>query len=85
MENVKRLLDFLIKHKQLSQRPLMVWANKKDISQNMYAVVDIICDIINRHKNPFRDWYIQSCCALSGDGLCDGLDWLLETMKQRST
>jgi ADP-ribosylation factor protein 1 len=23
-----------------------------------------------------KDWYIQACCATTGDGLYEGLDWL---------
>jgi ADP-ribosylation factor 1/2 len=27
-----------------------------------------------------RDWYIQGCCAPSGDGLYEGIDWLVTTL-----
>uniref|UniRef100_A0A7N0U9K5 ADP-ribosylation factor n=2 Tax=Kalanchoe fedtschenkoi TaxID=63787 RepID=A0A7N0U9K5_KALFE len=31
-------------------------------------------------KNP--KWHIQGSCAISGDGLCEGLDWLACTVKE---
>ena len=27
-----------------------------------------------------RNWYIQSTCATTGDGLYEGLDWLSRTL-----
>lgn len=27
-----------------------------------------------------KPWYIQSCSAVSGDGLSEGLDWLSEAV-----
>eukprot|EP01114_Cavostelium_apophysatum_P022822 TRINITY_DN8392_c0_g1_i1.p1 TRINITY_DN8392_c0_g1~~TRINITY_DN8392_c0_g1_i1.p1 ORF type:complete len:561 (+),score=123.76 TRINITY_DN8392_c0_g1_i1:111-1793(+) len=78
---VKKLVDFLVKRPELLQKPLLVWANKKDVSHNMYTIVDIICDFLNRYKNPFQDWYIRSSCGINGDGLADGLDWLREVAK----
>lgn len=100
LKSVKAILEILIKTKPLRDKPLMVWANKKDISQNMYgkimtdllslrvtstAVVDIVCDLLNRHKDPFADWYIQSSCGTTGDGLCDGLDWLVDAIKEKGS
>jgi len=28
------------------------------------------------HNIRGRSWYIQACCATTGDGLYEGLDWL---------
>ncbi|KAH8059104.1 GTP binding protein [Aureococcus anophagefferens] len=30
-----------------------------------------------------RQWYIQACCATTGDGLYEGLDWLSATLTKR--
>ena len=29
-----------------------------------------------------RKWHIQGTCALKGDGLYEGLDWLASTLKE---
>ena len=33
--------------------------------------------------NMRREWYIQGTCALTGDGLYDGLDWLSKTVSKK--
>ena len=30
-----------------------------------------------------RQWFIQSCCATTGDGLYEGLDWLSNTLSDK--
>ena len=30
-----------------------------------------------------RQWYVQRTCAINGDGLTEGLDWLSNRLKQR--
>ena len=30
-----------------------------------------------------RNWYIQSTCATTGDGLYEGLDWLSATLNKK--
>jgi ADP-ribosylation factor protein 1 len=38
--------------------------------------VSEITEKLELHKLRNREWYIQGCCALTGDGLYEGLDWL---------
>jgi ADP-ribosylation factor protein 1 len=33
-------------------------------------------DKLGLHSVRGRPWYIQACCATTGDGLYEGLDWL---------
>ena len=30
-----------------------------------------------------RDWYLQACSAVSGDGIFEGLEWLSQTLKKK--
>ena len=30
-----------------------------------------------------REWFIQGTCAVSGEGIYDGLDWLSKTLKNK--
>ena len=39
-----------------------------------------IADALNLHVIRDRTWHIQSCSAKTGDGLEDGLNWLVENM-----
>ncbi len=31
-----------------------------------------------------RDWHVQGACALTGEGLYDGFNWLSEKLKKKS-
>lgn len=35
-----------------------------------------ITDQFSLHEIKHHDWHIQSCCAITGEGLNEGLDWL---------
>nr|DBA32955.1 TPA: hypothetical protein GDO54_000698 [Pyxicephalus adspersus] len=42
-----------------------------------------ITDKLGLHSLRHRNWYIQSTCATSGDGLYEGLDWLANQLKNK--
>jgi ADP-ribosylation factor protein 1 len=49
----------------------------------LYSAAELT-DKLQLHQLRIRSWYIQSCCATTGDGLYEGLDWLSVTqMKNR--
>ncbi|PQE06434.1 ADP-ribosylation factor protein [Rutstroemia sp. NJR-2017a WRK4] len=39
-----------------------------------------ITDKLGLHSLRQRTWYIQSCCAISGDGIFEGFKWLDENL-----
>ena len=42
-----------------------------------------ITEKLGLHQLRGKDWFIQGCCALNGDGLYDGLDWLVKTLSKK--
>merc|ERR1712164_60350 len=42
-----------------------------------------ITDKLGLHSLRQRNWYIQSTCATTGDGLYEGLDWLSNSLKTK--
>jgi len=62
---------------------LLIFANKQDLPNAMS--VSEITDKLSLHTLHHRPWYIQSCCATSGDGLYEGLDWLATTLQKRKS
>merc|ERR1712061_189134 len=62
--------------------PLLVLANKQDLP-NAMSVAEIT-DKLELHTLRDRTWYIQACCATTGDGLYEGFDWLSEAMDGKS-
>ena len=41
-----------------------------------------VCEGLGLYDLKNRRWHIQGTCALKGDGLYEGLDWLSETLKE---
>ncbi|RLN93663.1 hypothetical protein BBJ28_00003627 [Nothophytophthora sp. Chile5] len=39
-------------------------------------------DKLGLHGLRHRQWFIQACCATTGDGLYEGLDWLSATLQK---
>ncbi|KAL0487481.1 ADP-ribosylation factor ARF1 [Acrasis kona] len=53
---------------------LLVLANKQDLPGAMDAQeVKNKLDLVNLKQ---KSWFIQPCCAVTGEGLYDGMDWL---------
>eukprot|EP00475_Leptophrys_vorax_P004799 TRINITY_DN12872_c0_g3_i1.p1 TRINITY_DN12872_c0_g3~~TRINITY_DN12872_c0_g3_i1.p1 ORF type:complete len:182 (+),score=8.61 TRINITY_DN12872_c0_g3_i1:192-737(+) len=58
----------------LSAAALLILANKQDLPHAMNVAE--MTDKLGLHALRNRNWYIQSTCASSGEGLYEGLDWL---------
>jgi hypothetical protein len=43
-----------------------------------------VTERLGLHQMRGREWFIQGCCALTGDGLYEGLDWLTKVMSKRA-
>nr|CAB3222734.1 ADP-ribosylation factor 1 [Phallusia mammillata] len=65
---------------ELRDAILLVFANKQDLPNAMKAAD--ISEKLGLTSMRAREWYIQSACATSGDGLYEGLDWLSNKLKQ---
>ncbi|ORX44988.1 ADP-ribosylation factor 2 [Piromyces finnis] len=61
----------------LQDASILIFANKQDCKGALSAAE--ITEKLNLTSVKDRNWHIQSCCALTGDGLYDGLDWILST------
>lgn len=64
----------LLIHNDLKDAVILVFANKKDLPTAKNAAE--ITELFSLQEIKNHDWHIQSCCALSGEGLEEGLDWL---------
>ena len=65
---------------ELRDAVLLVFANKQDLPNAMTTAE--LTDKIGLHSLRQRSWYIQGCCATSGEGLYEGLDWLATNVKK---
>ena len=72
-------LHRMLNEDELREAILLVFANKQDLPNAMNAAE--ITDKLGLHSLRQRNWYIQSTCATTGDGLYEGLDWLSTSLK----
>ncbi|CAK7244854.1 MAG: Arf GTPase arf1 [Sporothrix thermara] len=75
-EELQRMLN----EDELRNAVLLIFANKQDLPNAMNAAE--ITDKLGLHSMRQRQWFIQSTCATSGDGLYEGLDWLSGALKK---
>ena len=79
-DNARDEIHSLLGDDLLKDAALLVLANKQDLP-NAMSVNEVSKKLeLNKLKN--RDWYIQSTCATTGDGLYEGLDWLSRTLRK---
>eukprot|EP00002_Diphylleia_rotans_P009798 TRINITY_DN2013_c0_g4_i1.p1 TRINITY_DN2013_c0_g4~~TRINITY_DN2013_c0_g4_i1.p1 ORF type:complete len:183 (-),score=35.18 TRINITY_DN2013_c0_g4_i1:672-1220(-) len=78
---VKDELGKMLTNQELNGTGFLVLANKQDLKGALSAAE--ISDILNLHNLKDHEWHIQACCALTGEGLTDGLDWIINQMKRK--
>jgi ADP-ribosylation factor-like protein 5B len=83
VDAVKKELETLLSHEDLREAALCVFANKQDLKGSMPAAE--ISDALSLHSIKTHDWHIQPCCALTGDGISQGLDWIVARMNAGAT
>ena len=78
MGTAKGELDRLLRDPTLAGATLLVLCNKQDLPQRLTP--GQIVDILGLKAEPDlvkgRKWFVQGCCAHTGEGLFEGLDWL---------
>jgi len=74
-------LHRMLNEDELREAILLVFANKQDLPNAMNAAE--ITDKLGLHSLRQRNWYIQSTCATTGDGLYEGLDWLSTALSKK--
>ena len=77
---VKEELDRLMESDALRSSALLVFANKMDVKGALSMAE--ICDKLELPSLlAGRSWHIQQCCALTGEGLFEGLDWAIHQIQ----
>jgi ADP-ribosylation factor-like protein 3 len=70
----------LLKDEKLKSVPIIVLANKQDLSSSMKS--SEVAELIGLVKLKDRDWQIQACSALEGTGLQEAMDWICKCVKK---
>merc|ERR1712066_376918 len=80
-EDAREELTKMLNTDELRDAALLVFANKQDLPNAVTA--GEVTEKLGLHNLRHRQWYIQSACATTGDGLYEGLDWLSRTLSNK--
>ena len=80
--SARQELDAMLLEDDLRDAAVLVLANKQDLPHSLS--VDEVGRRMGLHKQRGRAWFVQGCCATTGEGLYDGLDWLSDTLAKSS-
>merc|ERR1712003_540171 len=81
IEDAHQELAQMLNEDEMRDAVLLVLANKQDLPNSMTA--SEITEKLGLHNMRHRQWFIQSTCATSGDGLYEGLDWMSRALSQK--
>ena len=73
-------LHKMLDEDQLRNASLLVLCNKQDLPSAMSP--SAVSEGLGLRALR-RDWYLQACSAVSGDGIFEGLDWLSQSLKKK--
>ena len=83
IKEAREELEAVLQDDELRDTAVLVLANKQDMSQAMSTAE--VTDKLELANMRTRDWFIQATCALIGDGIVDGLEWMANTPKKKKT
>ncbi|XP_060060874.1 putative ADP-ribosylation factor-like protein 5C [Erinaceus europaeus] len=64
----------MLAHEALRDASVLIFANKQDMKDSMTTKEISQCLTLSTIKH--HPWHIQGCCALTGEGLQAGLQWM---------
>ena len=76
-DELKKLLD----HELLTDACFLVLANKQDLPNAMS--LEEMTTKLGLKEETDHPWHIQPTCGLSGDGLNEGFEWLINAIKYK--
>jgi len=77
----KQELVTMLEEEELKEAVLMVFANKQDLPNALTS--DALAEKLGLSALKNRQWSIFKTSAIKGDGLYEGLDWLVNALKEQ--
>ena len=81
LEDCKKELQSLLKQEKLVGATLLIFCNKQDIEGTLTG--NEIKEFLELENMETRHWGIIPCSAKSGEGLLEGIDWLVYDIASR--
>eukprot|EP01040_Poterioochromonas_malhamensis_P008208 gene8208-8878_t len=83
LEECKNQLRDILKQEKLAGSSLLIFANKQDLSGALtLEQISTFLDLSNEDISG-RHWTIISCSAMSGEGLIEGFEWIVDDISSR--
>ncbi len=79
-EEAKAELESLLKEDDLKTVPLLVFANKQDLTFALSA--EEVMEKLALGIIKDRVWQIQACSAVTKEGIQEGMEWLVKNLKK---
>ncbi|KAK8403867.1 hypothetical protein O3P69_000137 [Scylla paramamosain] len=79
VDEARQELHRIINDREMRDAIILVFANKQDLPDAMKP--HEIQEKLGLTRIRDRNWYVQPCCATTGDGLYEGLTWLTSNHK----
>lgn len=80
MEETGVELQQLLEEEKLAGVPLLIFANKQDLINA--ATEEELTVGLNLHVIRGREWTAMPCSAKTGDGLQEGMEWIVNRMNE---
>jgi ADP-ribosylation factor-like protein 2 len=83
LEQCKQELLQLLQQERLAGASLLIFANKQDVAGALTSaqIAETLELDGEQYKN--RHWSIHSCSAVTGEGLKEGIDWIVQDIASR--
>lgn len=81
VEEARDELSKMLQEDELRDACLLIFSNKQDLPNAMSTAE--ISEKLGLNSLRSRTWYIQATCAVQGQGLYEGLDWLSNELSKR--
>jgi ADP-ribosylation factor-like protein 2 len=81
LEDTKSELHSLLKQERLIGATLLIFCNKQDIPDSLTC--NQIKEYIELEAISTRHWGIIGCSARTGEGLLEGIDWIVKDIAGR--
>lgn len=79
IEVAKKELHLMLKEEELVESALLVFANKQD-QLGLLSLAEV-SKLLNLVELKDRSWSIVASSAIKGEGLTEGLDWLIDVIQ----
>lgn len=79
-ESSNELMDILGEEK-LKYVPVLIFLNKQDVL-NSVKIPEVV-EYLGQKRLEHREWHIQPCSGIEGEGIKEGMGWLCKILKDK--